>query len=447
MTLPAASRFSEVEQRYVDATPRSRELFEEARRLMPAGVSRSSLAVGPHPVFIERAQGKHLIDVDGNELVDCWNAASSLPLGHRHPAVVAAIEEQVARGPGFGAMSAAEVTFARLVSERIPSIERMRLTLTGTEATMFAIRLARAYTGRMKLARMEGSYHGSHDMLCSGQGAALGGIWPGTENGPVANGVALEVRDHVAFMPFNDLPACKRVVEANAAELAAVIVEPFMGTGGGIAAEPGFLQGLRKLCDDHGVLLIFDEMISIGLDRGGAQAFYGVTPDLTAAGKLLGGGMPMGVFGGRADIMALLEPKDGVPPVLHTGTWNGHATCVAAGVAQLQALDDDAYGYLHRIGGRLRDGVRGLAEELKIPLQVTGVGHFSAFHFNERPIRTHTDTRTNDVARMTRVALAMLTRGFFMFGGRTNLSTAVTDTDVDRFVMELEQAIAEASAI
>lgn len=445
MTMPVAGRFSDVEQRYIDATPRSRALFEEARGFMAAGVSRASLAMGPHPIFIERAQGKHLVDVDGNVLIDFWNGASSLPLGHRHPAVVTAIEEQVTRGPGFGTMSAGEVNFARLVSERIPSMERIRLTLTGTEATMFAVRLARAYTGRMKFARMEGSYHGSHDMLCSGRGAALGGIWPGTENSPVATGVPLEVRNHVVFMPFNDLKECTRIVEASAGELATIIVEPFMGTGGGIAAEPGFLEGLRTLCDAHGILLLFDEMISIGLDRGGAQAFYGVTPDLTAAGKLLGGGMPMGVFGGRADIMALLEPAGGVPRVLHAGTWNGHATCVAAGTAQLQALDEEAYRHLHRNGKRLRDGVRNLADRTGIPLQVTGVGHFSAFHFNERPIRTHSDTWGNDAARMLRVALAMLTRGFFMFGGRTNLSTAITEDDIDRFVSEFGQAVAETS--
>jgi glutamate-1-semialdehyde 2,1-aminomutase len=442
-TMPAARRFAEVEQRYRDATPISRALFEEAQGLMPAGVSRGSLSTMHHPIFIERADGKYLVDVDGNVLVDFWYGASSMPLGHNHPAIVGAVTDQVSRGIGFGAMSAGEVTFARLLAERVPSIERSRLTMSGTEATMFAVRLARAYTGRIKFARMEGSYHGTHDMMCSGWGAALGGVWPGTEDDPVATGVPQWVRDDVVFLPFNDLGACTRVVDANADDLAALVVEPFMGSGGGIVAEPGFLEGLRALCDRHGIVLIFDEMISLGLAPGGAQEYYGVIPDLTTAGKLIGGGMPIGMFGGRADLMALLEPVDGVPRVLHTGTWNGHATCVAAGLAQLRTLNDEHYAHLHRIGDRLREGVRELAASLAVPLQVTGVGHFSAFHFNDRSIRTFSDTRRDDTARMQRVALAMLTRGFHMFGGRTNLSVAVNDDDIGRFVAELEVAIAE----
>lgn len=441
----AAARFAEVEQRYRDATPRSRELFEEARGFMPAGVSRGSLPTTHHPTFVERAEGKHLVDVDGNVLVDLWYGASSMPLGHNHPAIVAAVTAQVARGLGFGAMSRAEVEFARLLSERVPSIERSRLTMSGTEATMFAVRIARAYTGRAKFVRMEGSYHGTHDMMMSGWGVALGGLWPGTEADPVATGVPLRVRDEVVFVPFNDLEACAAVIDANADDLAAVIVEPFMGSGGGLVAEPEFLEGLRMLCDRHGIVLIFDEMISLGLSRGGAQGYFGVTPDLTTGGKLLGGGMPFGMFGGRTDLMDLLEPVDGVPPVLHTGTWNGHATCVAAGVAQLETLDDDHYAHLHRIGDRLRSEVRELASRLDVALQVTGIGHFSAFHFNDRPIRTFADTRRDDLARVRRLALSMLSRGFHMFGGRTNLSIALDDDDIDRFVAELEPAITEAS--
>jgi glutamate-1-semialdehyde 2,1-aminomutase len=310
---------------------------------------------------------------------------------------------------------------------------------------MFAVRLARAFTGRFKFARMEGSYHGTHDMMCSGWGVGLGGTWPGMEDHRVATGVPLRVRDEVVFMPFNDLAACRDVVAANAGELAALIVEPFMGSGGGIVADPEFLQGLRALCDANGILLIFDEMISLGLAPGGAQGYYDVVPDLTTGGKLLGGGMPMGMFGGRADIMAFLEPFDLAPPVvLHTGTWNGHATCVAAGLAQLQTLGEEHYQYLHCVGDRLRNGVRCLAGDLRVPLQTTGVGHLSAFHFNEGPIRSFADTRRDDVGRMRRVALAMLTRGFHMFGGRTNLATPLTEQDIDRFIAELEVAITEA---
>jgi glutamate-1-semialdehyde 2,1-aminomutase len=444
--LPRAKHFSEVEKRYVMATPGSRDLFAQASQVLPGGVSRGSLAAKPHPVYIERAEGKQLIDVDGNVLIDFWNGASSLPLGHNHPAIAAAVADQVARGVSFGAMSKLEVDFAQLLAEQIPSMEQSRLTMSGTEATMFAIRVARAYTGRPKFARMEGSFHGTHDMMSSGWGVALGGIWPDTVDNPVATGVSRRVREEVVFIPFNDLQASRKLVEANAHDLAAIIVEPFLGSGGGIAADPEYLWGLRSICDAHGIVLIFDEMISLGLAKGGAQAFYGVLPDMTTGGKLLGGGMPLGVFGGKRSVMALLAPVDDCPPnVLHTGTWNGHATCVAAGLAQLQTLTDDHYQYLHHIGDRLRIGARKIAADLGVALQVTGIGHFSAFHFNNKPIHTFADTRSDDVRRLQRLALAMLSRGFYMFGGRTNLSTSLTEDDIDRFLEELQPAMVESA--
>ena len=433
--------------RYFAATPKSRALAERARDCLPDGVSRTGLVYSHYPPFIERAEGQFLYDVDGNAILDMANGFSSLPLGHAHPAVVEAVQAQLAKGMGHGLMSAGEVELASMLRERIPSLERVRFTASGTEATMFAVRLARAFTGRTTFARMEGSYHGLHDMMSSGMGANIGQPWPGMEGDPVGNGVPPRVRDEVAFMPFNDLEGCADVITEHADDLAAVIVEPFMGAGGGIPSEPGFLAGLRELCDRHGVLLIFDEMISIGMSRGGAQGFYDVAPDLTACGKLVGGGMPMGVFGGRADIMALCAGEGGTPPVLHTGTWNAHPVAMAAGLAQLGQLTPAAYDHLDEIGEYMRGRVRELAASRGVALHVTGVRHFSAFHYTAEPVRDHRDARKGDAALAWRVGFSLLSQGFHVPGGiRTNLSTAIEKADIDRFVTALDTAFDEGGA-
>lgn len=444
VAVAAKDRFAVAEQRYLSTTPGSLALYERARKVLPDGLGRSSIPFFHYPIFVDRAEGKFLYDVDGRPILDLWNAASSLPLGHAPPSVIEAVQAQVARGLGFGAMNPLEVELAEILAEQIPTMQRVRFTASGTEATMFAVRLARAFTGRRLFARMEGSYHGLHDMMCSGQGMSLGGTWLGLNDDPVSNGVLPEVREGVVFLPFNDLAACEEIIEAQASELAALIVEPFLGTGGGIPAEREFLAGLRRLCDRHGIVLIFDEMISIGMARGGAQAFYGVAADLTATGKLIGGGMPLGVFGGRADIMKLLDAVGGVPPMMHTGTWNGHPLVMAAGVAQMKALTPEVYAYLGHIGDYMRERARALAERKNVAVQVLGVQHFSAFHYTDQPIRTHADTKTADGALSRRVAFSLLSQGFYLFGGRSNLSAAVDEADIDRFIAALEIAFDEA---
>ena len=233
----------------------------------------------------------------------------------------------------------------------------------------------------------------------------------------------------------------------HADDLAAVIVEPFMGAGGGIPSEPGFLAGLRDLCDRHGALLIFDEMISIGMSPSGAQGYYDVTPDLTACGKLVGGGMPMGVFGGRADIMSLCAGEGAAPPVLHSGTWNAHPLAMAAGVAQLKQLTPEAYAYLGELGDYMRSSVRDLADARGVALQVNGICHFSAFHYNTEPVRNHRDARRGDAALAWRVGFSLLSQGFHVPGGiRTNLSTAIEKADIDRFITALDTAFDEGGA-
>ena len=448
MTSATTDGMEKARERYFAATTTSRALAERAREYLPDGVSRTGLVYSHYPPFIDRAEGQFLHDVDGNAILDLANGFSSLPLGHAHPKVMEAIQAQLAKGMGHGLMSGREVELASMLAQRVPSMERVRFTASGTEATMFAMRLARAFTGKTKFARMEGSYHGLHDTMCSGMAVNTGQPWPGTEDDPVSKGVPMWTRDEVAYLPFNDLEGCADVLAEHASELSVVIVEPFMGAGGGIPSEPGFLAGLRELCDRHGILLMFDEMISIGMSPGGAQEYYGVSADLTACGKLVGGGMPMGVFGGRADIMALCEGAGGVPPVLHTGTWNAHPIAMAAGVAQLQQLTPKQYAYLGEIGDYMRQSVRDLAAGRGVPMQTTGVQHLSAFHYTNEPVRNHRDARKADAALAWRVGFSLLSQGFHVPGGsRTNLSTAMRRADIDRFIEALDIAFDEGGAL
>ena len=444
-TLPAS--MADAERRFRAATPRSAQMAEEARRYFPGGVGRAGMPVMLYPVFIERGEGQYLFDIDGNRMLDLSNGHSALPVGHAHPAMVEAVNRQTARGLGFALMQEHEIKLAAMLQARVPSMELLRFTASGTEATMFAIRLARAFTGRTLFARMEGSYHGLHDMMMSGMGASIGPSWRNTDNDPVANGVLPEIRDGVVYLPFNDLAACEAAIAEHAADLAALIVEPFMGSGGGLPGDRAFLHGLRAACDRHGVLLVFDEMISIGLAPGGAQEYYGVRADLTASGKLVGGGMPMGVFGGRADIMSLMEGKDGrQPQFMHTGTWNGHPISMVAGIAQLELLGADQYAYLGEIGDTMRAKVRALAARKGVALQVSGIQHFSGFHYTDRPVRNRRDVLRADQDLAAKVAFSLLSQGFYLVGGRSNLSTAITHDDIDAFVAALAIAFDESGA-
>ena len=430
-------------ERYLERTPNSRRLSETARGALAGGVSRAGMPFLLYPVFIDHARGQFLYDVDGREVLDLSNGHSALPLGHAVPEVLAAVHAQVENGLGYAVMEPTEVTLARMIQERVPSMQRLRFTATGSEATQFAIRAARAFTGRTLFARMEGSFHGMHDMMCCGPAFNVGQV---QEDSDVSMGLPRSIREHVLFLPFNDLDACREAIAARAKELAAVIIEPMQGGGGAIPSEPGFLAGLRELCNRYGIVLIFDEMISMGVAPGGAQQHYDVTPDLTTSGKILGGGMPMGVFGGRTDIMAVFDSKDGPPAVFHTGTWNGHPLSMTAGVAQLKLLTPDKYVRLGELGEHLRSGAREVAARHRVAMQVTGMQQFSCFHYTTRPIRSYRDSRTSDFDLAKRVAFSLLSQGFYMTAGRSNLSTAITHADIDRFLEALDTAFEEAGA-
>jgi glutamate-1-semialdehyde 2,1-aminomutase len=341
---------------YLARTPRSRALFERATASLPGGSTRTTVYSAPYPPYAARGAGLSITDVDGNVYRDFLGNYTSLILGHAHPAVVAAVEAQVRRGSAFAAPTETEVELAEELRRRVPSIEHLRFTSSGTEATMFAIRAARAFTGRALVAKFDHSYHGTHDLVMAGT--------PGVPD--AVGGLIVE-------LPWGDPAGIEERLRGRAGELAAVIVEPVQGAGGVRAPEPGFLEFLRALCDRVGALLIFDEIISFRIAPGGAQEVYGVRPDLTTLGKIIAGGYPLAAFGGRADVMAIFDARRG-RAVSHGGTFNGNPVAAAAGLATLRELTPDAYERLASLGDRLSARLAGRLDTAGIDARVVNVG-------------------------------------------------------------------------
>ena len=357
------------------STRRSGELMERAERLFPGGVQspvRAFRSVGGTPRVIERALGARVWDVDGNELIDYVGSWGPMILGHAHPAVVDAIQHAAARGTSYGAPNPHEVELGELIVGAMPSIERLRFVSSGTEAAMSAIRLARAATGRETIVKMAGGYHGHADALLVEPGSGAIGM-------PASAGVTAGAARDTLVAPYNDLDAVDRIVQEH--DVAAVIVEPVAANMGVVAPLPGYLEGLRASTARHGTLLIFDEVITgFRVARGGAQERYGVTPDLTVLGKIIGGGLPVGAYGGRADLMSLVAPAG---PVYQAGTLSGNPLAMAAGVATLSHLDDDLYANLEEAAAHLEDGLVAAADAAGASVRVSRLASMLTVFVNE----------------------------------------------------------------
>jgi glutamate-1-semialdehyde 2,1-aminomutase len=391
---------------------KSRRLFEQSSERIPGGVNspvRAFRSVGGTPPFISRGSGARIWDVDGNDYVDHVCSWGPLLFGHAHPAILEAVNRAAARGTSFGAPTEAEYRLAEAVHRFLPSMEKIRLVSSGTEATMSAVRLARGFTGRDAVIKFNGCYHGHSDgfLVQAGSGATTLGSpdSPGVIPGTVA--ATLQV-------PFNDLEAAKETAAANSERLAAVIVEPVAGNMGVIPPQAGFLQGLRQLCDRHGALLIFDEVITgFRLARGGAQELFGIRPDLTTLGKILGGGLPLGAFGGRSDVMEALAPSG---PVYQAGTLSGNPVAVAAGLAALGLIEDDPdlYNRLDRTTARLVDELQGHAADKGAPIRYQRVGSmFTHFFTGEERVTDYKDATACDTGAFRNYFGAMLERGVY----------------------------------
>jgi glutamate-1-semialdehyde 2,1-aminomutase len=390
---------------------RSKELYEKAQLLMPAGVNspvRAFRAVGGDPLFIQRAQGAHLWDADGNRYIDYVCSWGPMILGHRHPEVVEAIEKALARGTSFGAPTDLEVELAELIVERMPSVEMVRMVNSGTEATMTAIRLARGVTGRDRVIKFEGCYHGHADGLLvkAGSGAMTFGI-------PDSGGVPKAYAELTMTLPYNDIEAFRKAMDQWGKEVACVIVEPVAGNAGVIPPRPGFLQALREETKRAGALLIFDEVITgFRIAPGGAQQLYNVMPDITCLGKIVGGGLPVGAYGGPRSIMENVAP---LGPVYQAGTLSGNPLAMAAGIATLRVLGrPGVYEELEDKARKLEKAFKEGAQEAGVPIWQNRVGSMLSTFFTEKEVWDYASAKTSDTARYARFFREMLSRGVYL---------------------------------
>jgi glutamate-1-semialdehyde 2,1-aminomutase len=423
---------------------RSRAQFERARRSIPGGVNspaRAFGAVGGEPPFIDRGEGPYLYDVDGNRYIDYVGSWGPLILGHAHPEVVAAVEQALRKGTSFGAPTEAESELAEMVIEAVPSVERIRMVSSGTEATMSAIRLARGFTKRDRIIKFAGCYHGHVDSLLvkAGSGAM-------THGNPSSPGVPVGSTNDTIVVEFNDVPALEAAFAGAHGQIACVILEPVVGNMGVVLPEIGFLEAIQQLCRANGALLIFDEvMTGFRLAYGGAQArLGGVTPDLTTFGKILGGGMPVGAYGGRADVMDCVSP---VGPVYQAGTLSGNPLAMACGIATLKALKRDMpYGRIGEETWRLRRGLESAASAAGVPNTVVSVGSMFTLFFNPEKVVNQTIAARCDTKQFARYFWGMLDRGIYLPCSQFEanfVSAAHTPAMIDQTIAAAREVLAE----
>ena len=423
----------------------SGKLFTRAKAVLPGGVDspvRAFGAVGGEPPFIERARGARIRDVDGRTYVDYVMSWGPLIHGHAPAGLIRALRAAAGRGTSFGAPTAQEVELARLVVRLVVSIERVRFVNSGTEATMSAIRVARAATGRDRIIKFAGCYHGHGDafLVQAGSGATTLGV-------PTSPGVARGTAADTLIADYNDLASVERLCRAHRGKVAAIVAEPIAGNMGVVPPAAGFLEGLRQLCDRHGALLVFDEVISgFRAARGGAQAVYGVRPDLTCLGKIIGGGLPVGAYGGRADLMAQVAPAG---PVYQAGTLAGNPLAMTAGIWALSNLSAALYRRLAALGERLADGFRSAAREAGVPLTVNVAGSVLTPFFGAGPVVDYASATASDTAAYATFFRGMLRRGIYpppsQFEGWF-LSAAHSERDVDATVRAARRSLAEVAA-
>jgi len=429
----------------VIARAKSEALFVEALRYIPGGVNspvRAFRAVGGHPFFVHRAAGARLWTVDGDELIDYVGTWGPAILGHAHPKIIHAVKAAADHGTSFGIPNPFEVTMAKLICAAVPSVEKVRLCNSGTEACMSAIRLARGFTKRDKIIKFDGCYHGHADCLLvkAGSGALTFGH-------PDSAGVPADFAKHTLVLPFNEVEPLKAAFSANKDQIAAIIVEPVPGNAGLYLPKPGYLEVLRQITGEHGALLIFDEvMTGFRLAFGGAQERFGIQPDLTCLGKIIGGGLPVGAFGGRADIMDCLAP---LGPVYQAGTLSGNPLAMAAGIAALEELSNaecgmrnadskgNAYRKLEDLGAALEAGMRDAAKSAGVPVTFNRCGSMFCGYFTSGPVYNLADAMKSDRERFKKFFHGMLAEGIYLAPSQFEagfLSTAHTAADVDKTV-------------
>jgi glutamate-1-semialdehyde 2,1-aminomutase len=420
----------------------SKAMFEQAKKTLVGGVNspvRAFKSVGGNPVFFQSAAGSKMTDIDGNVYLDYVGSWGPMILGHARPEVTAAIKEAAEKGTSFGAPGPLEHALAEKVIELMPNLEKVRFVNSGTEATMSAIRLARGATGRPKIIKFEGCYHGHGDsfLIKAGSGALTLGL-------PDSPGVPPSIAKDTLTADYNNLSSVEAILKENRGEVAAIIVEPVVGNMGVVPPKPHFLPGLRKLCDEHDALLIFDEvMTGFRVARGGAQALFEVKPDLTTMGKVIGGGLPVGAYGGSAELMDRISP---VGPIYQAGTLSGNPLAMAAGLATLSLLEAAVYEKLEKYGANLQSGLTSLAEKAGVPITINRVGSMMTVFFTEAAVFDFASAKTTDTTKFGTFFSTMLDRGMYLPPSAFEawfLSAAQDQNDLDDTLAAAEAAFAE----
>jgi len=422
----------------------SQALFEKAQNFIPGGVNspvRAFRAVGGSPVFIKSAKGPYVIDEDDNQYIELINSWGPMILGHGHELIQKAVADAIQHSFSFGAPTRREVEIAELITSMVPSIEKVRMVNSGTEATMSAIRVARGFTGRDKIIKFEGCYHGHGDsfLIAAGSGAVTFGT-------PDSPGVTKGVANDTLTAPYNDLEAVQKLVDANKGHIAALILEPVVGNMGCVLPAEGFLEGLRKICDEEGIVFIFDEvMTGFRLSKGGAQERFGIKPDLTTLGKIIGGGMPVGAYGGKAEIMNWVSP---LGPVYQAGTLSGNPIAMAAGLTMLNYLNEhpEVYSQLELSGHKLVNGFTNSMKKLGLNYTINSIGSMYTLFFTEQAVTDFPSAKTSDLPLFGKYFHAMLDRGIYMGPSQFEsmfLSTALEESHIDQIIQANEESLKE----
>jgi glutamate-1-semialdehyde 2,1-aminomutase len=435
---------------YPDPQSRSKALYDRAVASLPGGNSRTTVFMSPYPIYAARGEGCRVWDVDGNVFIDCINNFTSLIHGHAHPRLVEAATRQIALGTAFGLPTESEIDLAELLASRLPAVDQLRFANSGTEAVMMALKAARAFTGRPKISKCEGAYHGAYDY-------AEVSLDPTPDawgrNAPVsvayAKGTPENVLADVVTIPFNDPEAAVSLIREHGAELAGVLVDPMPNRAGLVPADRAYLEALRAVTRETGALLIFDEVITFRLGYHGAQGLWGIDPDLTTLGKIMGGGFPVGAIGGRAEVMAVFDPRHGKPALPHGGTFSANPVTMRAGLAAMELLDEAAFKRLDALGDAVRDGINTAFRKRGVPGRAVGLGSLLKIHFSEREIRDYRSAyiTAQEARRQAVFNRGLLDRGILAAGyGLMALSTPMTSAETDAIVAAVDASLAEVAA-
>lgn len=436
--------FENVKKIYADARPNSRRLHTEACKYMPGGDTRTATFFLPFPNFIKYGDGAYMYDEDGFKLLDFQNNYTSLIHGHAHPETVEAVREQIAKGSAYTAPFEKQIELSAILTQRFPSVDMIRYTNSGTEANMHALRIARAYTGKAKIIKTEGGYHGTTDVFEASVDPNIkkAGTLDQIKVIPESRGVSENALKDVLVVPFNDIERTRKMIEEHHRETACIIIEPIMGSAGQITPDLEYLKFLREITEQYHIVLIFDEVVTGRLSLGGAQKFYGVTPDLTTMGKIIGGGTPVGAFGGKQEIMQMYDPRE--KKMYHSGTFNGNAVTMAAGLATMKAYNQEAVDYVNGLGTLFKEGVLKIYDKLGLNMKISGAGSIYNILFTDKEVKNYRDVASAHEELNKVLYMSLLTKGVFdAERGMFCMSTAMTKEDIRFGLDTLETSLRE----